>query len=75
MMEIPEGAEVEWLEDKLRQDYHTHLAAHPHPRDPDHPAPGDYGLEDEEEKNKWQKQFAQGAGHDLSSTGSDVDDV
>ena len=49
MTEIPEGAEVEWLEDKLRRDYRAHLAAHPNPRDPDHPDPEEYGIFEEDE--------------------------
>lgn len=40
-----DGGVVEWLEDKLRRDYLRHLAAHPDPRDPDHPEPEDYGQE------------------------------
>ncbi len=47
--EFDDGGVVEWLEDKLRRDYHTHLAEHPHPRDPDHPEPEGYGQDDEEE--------------------------
>lgn len=53
MTEIPEGAEVEWLEDKLRRDYRAHLAAHPHPRDPDHPDPEEYGIFEEDEDEDW----------------------
>ncbi len=53
MPEIPEGAEVEWLEDKLRRDYRAHLARHPHPADPDHPDPEEYGIFEEDEDEDW----------------------
>ena len=48
-MEIPDEAWDEWYEDRQRQRYCSHLAAHPHPADPDHPDPADYGLEDEDD--------------------------
>lgn len=47
-----EYTDEEWdvvCEDRQRNRYRAHLAAHPHPADPDHPEPEDYGLENDDE--------------------------
>lgn len=42
--------EYDDYDDRMRKRYRNHLAAHPHPADPDHPDPEDYGLDDEEDE-------------------------
>ena len=49
MTEIPDEALDEWYDEKQRRAYYSHLAAHPHPADPDHPDPEEYGIFEEED--------------------------
>ena len=48
MMEIPDEALDEWYEEKQRRAYRNALMAHPHPADPDHPDPEEYGIYEED---------------------------
>ena len=50
MPEIPDDAWDDWYEDRRRKLYQSELARHPHPSDPDHPDPEDYGIEDDEDE-------------------------
>jgi hypothetical protein len=48
-MEIPDEAWDEWYAEKQRRNYRMELMAHPHPSDPDHPDPEEYGIFEEED--------------------------
>lgn len=48
-MEIPEEAYSEWCDERDRKRYRSALIAHPHPADPDHPDPEEYGIFEEDE--------------------------
>ena len=48
-MELSEEAWVEYCDDRQRRRYQSKLAAHPHPADPDHPDPEEYGIFEEED--------------------------
>ena len=44
---MTEYTDDEWdeiCEERMIKRYRAHLAAHPHPADPDHPDPEDYGI-------------------------------
>lgn len=42
--DLPDDAWVAYVDERQRRRYQAALAAHPDPRDPDHPEPEDYGL-------------------------------
>lgn len=48
-MEYPSEALAEEYEYQQVRRYESHLAAHPHRMDPDHPDPFEYGIEEEDD--------------------------
>ncbi len=42
--DLPDDAWQEFCDDKALRRYYAALRAHPHPSDPDHPEPEEYGL-------------------------------
>jgi hypothetical protein len=48
-LEYPDEAWDEEYDYQRRRDYRAHLAAHPDPRDPDHPDPEEYGIFEEKD--------------------------
>lgn len=51
MPEIPDEAWDEWYDERQRRRYYSELSRHPHPSDPDHPDPEEYGIfEDDEDE-------------------------
>jgi len=48
MIEEPsDEAWSEYWDDLERRRYRNHLMRHPHPSDPDHPDPAEYGMEEQ----------------------------
>lgn len=49
MPEIPDEAWDEEYDYRRKRDYQSALMRHPHPADPDHPEPEEYGIFEEQE--------------------------
>lgn len=49
IMEYPSEVLAEEYEYQQVRRYESHLAAHPHRMDPDHPDPFEYGIEEEDD--------------------------